>query len=120
MRVKVEMFECDQIPAAIEMKTQIDADPGTKPVITFHGRVGLNTPVGPQPVPFQIDAKTIEEAFNKYFATATEAGNAAQTKFEDHIAQMELEKKREEASAIVGPNGNIIGPDGTMKFPPRG
>lgn len=114
MRVRVEMFECDTIPAAIEKKTQIDAKPDEEPVVTFSGRVGLNTPMGQIPVPFEIDATTIEEAFNKYVATATKAGNEAHVEMEKQIAQQQVEQSK----AIVGPNGNIIGPDGAMKFPP--
>ncbi|MCH8550995.1 MAG: hypothetical protein LAT62_03595 [Natronospirillum sp.] len=63
--------------------------------VRFHGQTQIMTQAGALPVNFDIDAKDLKEAVDKF-------GEAARKGMEDTIKQIE-EMRREQASSIVVP-----------------
>ncbi len=89
----------DKRAASVRRMTPIKVD-GTddadRPVL-FIGDTTLVTQVGPLPVQFQIEADTLEEAFNSF----PEGVNQAIERLNERAKEM----AREEASRIVVPSG---------------
>ncbi|MCP4230381.1 MAG: hypothetical protein GY771_09570 [bacterium] len=91
----------DKRAASVRRMTPIKVD-GTddadRPVL-FIGDTTLVTQVGPLPVQFQIEADTLEEAFNSF----PEGVNQAIERLNERAKEM----AREEASRIVVPSGGM-------------
>ena len=75
------------------------------------GETQIMTPMGALPINFQIEAKTLDEAVEKY----GDAGKEAVEKAVKELQQM----RREAASSIVLPEGmgGGAGPGGGIKLP---
>ena len=79
--------------------------------VEFVGETQIMTPMGALPINFQIEAKTLDEAVEKY----GDAGKEAVEKAVKELQQM----RREAASSIVLPEGmgGGAGPGGGIKLP---
>ena len=83
--------------------------------VEFVGETQIMTPMGALPINFQIEAKTLDEAVEKY----GDAGKEAVEKAVKELQQM----RREAASSIVLPDsmgsgmGGGAGPGGGIKLP---
>ncbi len=103
-----------------QIEVLTDVDSGDQ---QFMGQVtlGLSTPMGVQqiPVSFEIEAKTIKEAFGKFEATAQPHIEEARKGIEDEISRM----RREASGRIIRPDEVGMGGAGAkiidFKNPPR-
>jgi len=84
---------------------------GTRPVV-FLGETTLMTQVGPLPVHFEIDASTLEEAFERF----PDGVKVALERLNERASEM----AREESSRIVVPSGMPPGMPGAGSGPVGG
>ena len=78
----------------------------SKEPFVFVGVVHVGTPVGPKEIKFEItDAKTVEEAFGKYYDFAQNAAESLMKRIEDAQRQMKSGILVPESAA---PNKSII------------
>lgn len=99
---------------SIRCLTPVNADgtpDDTRPAL-FSGQSQLMTPAGALPINFEIDAKDLAEAVDKF-------GGAAQQGVEDTFKQLE-EMRREQASQIVVPGQEGMGGMGGQGAPGSG
>lgn len=107
----------DRNVGTIQRLTPITRDGGpdqTRPVI-YSGQTQVLTPVGTLPINFDIDAKSLKEAAEKF-------GDAAKVSIEQTMKRLE-ELRREAASSIVVPgagNGGLGGLGGKGGLPGGG
>jgi hypothetical protein len=102
-----EMFT-DRKVGAIRRLTPVTADGGadtTRPVL-FIGQAEIMTNMGPVPLSFEIDGKTLDQAVAGFSAAATVA-------IERTVQQIQ-EMRRQAASQLVVPQGGMpnLGPGG--------
>jgi hypothetical protein len=97
------------IRTLIPVKSDGSADDSRE--VEFVGETQIMTPMGALPINFQIEAKTLDEAAEKY----GDAGKEAVEKAVKELQQM----RREAASSIVLPEGmgGGAGPGGGIKLP---
>jgi len=101
------------IRTLIPVKSDGSADESR--ALEFVGETQIMTPMGALPINFQIEAKTLDEAVEKY----GDAGKEAVEKAVKELQQM----RREAASSIVLPDsmgsgmGGGAGPGGGIKLP---
>jgi len=97
------------IRTLIPVKSDGSADDSRE--VEFVGETQIMTPMGSLPINFQIEAKTLDEAVEKY----GDAGKEAVEKAVKELQQM----RREAASSIVLPEGmgGGAGPGGGIKLP---
>jgi hypothetical protein len=97
------------IRTLIPVKSDGSADDSRE--VEFVGETQIMTPMGALPINFQIEAKTLDEAVEKY----GDAGKEAVEKAVKELQQM----RREAASSIVLPEGmgGGAGPGGGIKLP---
>ncbi|MEK9963732.1 MAG: hypothetical protein VW776_05385 [Betaproteobacteria bacterium] len=97
------------IRTLIPVKSDGSADDSRE--VEFVGETQIMTPMGALPINFQIEAKTLDEAVEKY----GDAGKEAVEKAVKELQQM----RREAASSIVLPEGmgGGAGPVGGIKLP---
>ncbi len=101
------------IRTLIPVKSDGSADDSRE--VEFVGETQIMTPMGALPINFQIEAKTLDEAVEKY----GDAGKEAVEKAVKELQQM----RREAASSIVLPDsmgsgmGGGAGPGGGIKLP---
>lgn len=76
-----------------------EADPAREPL--FVGQAQLLTPMGAVPLSFEIDARTLAEAIDKFPA-------AAEASVNETVAEIQ-EMRRQAASSIVVPEGGAAG-----------
>lgn len=111
---KEEMFT-DRRVGTIQRLTQVDGDgqPVDGGEVVFVGQTQLVTRAGPLPLSFELDAKTLAEAAEKFGAGASQA-------MEDTVKRLE-EMRREQSSSIIvpeagGAQGGLPG-GGQLKMP---
>lgn len=81
-----------------------DGVPDAARAVVFQGETQVMTPMGALPIAFEIDAKTVEEAANKF-------GELAKAAIERTVKELQ-EMRRQAASSIVVPQGGL--PPGGM------
>lgn len=108
-----EMFT-DRRVGSIRRLVPISSD-GTEDralAVVFEGQTTVLTPAGPIPLNFDIDARTLPEALDRF-------AGAAQTALEAMLKELD-ELRRERASSLIVPGqsgldiGNPAGPRGGM------
>ncbi len=87
------------IRALIPVKRDGSPDPGRKTV--YAGEAQILTGAGPLPISFELDAKSLEEAAQKFAGAAKEA-------IERTVRELQ-ELRRQAASSIVVPQGGMGG-----------
>lgn len=100
----------DRKVGTLRVMTPISADGATdlsRP-IQYLGEAQIMTGAGPLPISFEIDAKTLKEAVEKF-------GPAAKDAIEKTVRDLQ-EMRRQAASSIVVPQGGMggIGPGGGL------
>lgn len=90
--------------------TALGAADGTRPVL-YSGEAQIMTQLGPLPISFEIEAKTLAEAVERY-------ADAAKVAIERTVKELQ-EMRRQAASGLVipGAGGGLGGPGG---LPPMG
>ncbi len=94
----------DRSVGTIQRLTPVTRDGGpdqTRPVI-YTGQTQILTPMGTLPISFEIEAKSLKEAADKF-------GDGAKTAIEQTMKRLE-ELRREAASSIVIPGGGVGAP----------
>jgi len=94
---KEEMFT-DRKVGTIQRLTQVDGDgqPLADGEVLFVGQTQLMTRAGPLPLSFELDAKTLAEAAEKFAVGANKA-------MEDTVKRLE-DMRREQSSSIIVPD----------------
>jgi len=110
---KEEMFT-DRKVGTIQRLTQVDGEgqPLADGEVLFIGQTQLMTRAGPLPLSFELDAKTLSEAADKFAAGANKS-------MEDTVKRLE-EMRREQSSSIIVPDaagGGGIPGGGQIKMP---
>lgn len=103
-----EEIVTDRKVGTLRMMTPISLDGATdlsRPIL-YVGEAQIMTGAGPLPISFEIDAKTLKEAVDKF-------GPAAKDAIEKTVRDLQ-ELRRQAASSIVVPQGGMggIGPGG--------
>lgn len=98
----------DRKIGTIRMLTPIKSDgsPDTARETVYGGEAQVMTNAGPLPIPFEIEAKSLDEAVRKFSGAAKEA-------IERTVKELQ-ELRRQAASSIVVPQGGMggLGPGG--------
>ena len=98
----------DRKVGAIRQLTPVTADgaPDTTRPVLFLGQAEIMTNMGPVPLSFEIEGKTLDEAVKGFSA-------AAQVAIERTVQQIQ-EMRRQQASQLVVPQGGMpsLGPGG--------
>jgi hypothetical protein len=110
---KEEMFT-DRKVGTIQRLTQVDGEgqPLADGEVLFVGQTQLMTRAGPLPLSFELDAKTLAEAAEKFAAGANKA-------MEDTVKRLE-DMRREQSSSIIVPDaagGGGMPGGGQLKMP---
>jgi len=105
----------DRRVGTIRQLTPVKSDGSADPArpITFLGSAQIMTPAGALPLSFEIDARTLQEACERF-------AEAAKLAFEETMRELQ-EMRRQQASSIVIPDAgaaSALGAPGGL--PPRG
>jgi len=84
-----------------------DGSPDTLRATVFQGEAQLMTNMGPLPISFDIDAKTLADAIAGY-AEATKAG------IERAMREIQDMRRQASSSIVLPPAGATLGPGGTL------
>lgn len=104
----LEEIFTDRRVGTIRRMTPVNGDGGRDPAreVTWIGETQVLTQVGTLPINFALEAKTLEEAAQKF-------GPAAKAAIERAVKELQ-ELRRQQASSIVVPQGGLppLGPGG--------
>ncbi len=102
-----EMFT-DRRVGTLQRLTPVGADGEPDPgrAVLFLGQTQVMTPAGALPINFEIEAKTLDEAVDKF-------GDGARAAIEDTMRRIE-EMRRDAASSIIVPEAGGSAPGGGM------
>jgi len=109
-----DMFS-DRKVCTIRVLTPVKADGTTDPAraTSYVGQAQIMTPAGALPLSFEIDAKTLAEACERF-------ADGARVAFEETMRELQ-EMRRQQASSLVIPDaGTASAIAGTGGLPPRG
>jgi hypothetical protein len=103
----------DRKVGTIRVMTPVKADGSTDPAraTVFVGQAQIMTPAGVLPLTFEIDAKTLSEACDRF-------ADGAKVAFEETMQELQ-ELRRQQASSIVIPDAGAAAAIG-QGGPPRG
>jgi hypothetical protein len=105
----------DRKVGTIRVLTPVKADGTTDPAraTSYVGQAQIMTPAGALPLSFEIDAKTLAEACERF-------ADGARVAFEETMRELQ-EMRRQQASSLVIPDaGTASALAGTGGLPPRG
>jgi hypothetical protein len=105
----------DRKVGTIRVLTPVRADGTTDPAraTSYVGQAQIMTPAGALPLSFEIDAKTLAEACERF-------ADGARVAFEETMRELQ-EMRRQQASSLVIPDaGTASALAGTGGLPPRG
>jgi hypothetical protein len=105
----------DRKVGTIRVLTPVKADGTTDPTRTtsYVGQAQIMTPAGALPLSFEIDARTLAEACERF-------ADGARVAFEETMRELQ-EMRRQQASSLVIPDaGTASALAGTGGLPPRG
>jgi len=105
----------DRKVGTIRVLTPVRADGTTDPAraTSYVGQAQIMTPAGALPLSFEIDAKTLAEACERF-------ADGARVAFEETMRELQ-EMRRQQASSLVIPDaGTASALAGTGGMPPRG
>jgi hypothetical protein len=105
----------DRKVGTIRVLTPVKADGTTDPAraTSYVGQAQIMTPAGALPLSFEIDAKTLAEACERF-------ADGARVAFEETMRELQ-EMRRQQASSLVIPDaGTASAIAGTGGLPPRG
>jgi hypothetical protein len=105
----------DRKVGTIRVLTPVRADGTTDPAraTSYVGQAQIMTPAGALPLSFEIDAKTLAEACERF-------ADGARVAFEETMRELQ-EMRRQQASSLVIPDaGTASAIAGTGGLPPRG